>query len=296
MADSTNELKTPVLVVGGTRSGTSMLCKILASAPGMCLWYEPNIIWRIGTAYRRDDSATEADAKPWVRRRIRRLFLEHQRRHNGARIVEKTPQNVVRIPFCNAVFPEAKFVHIYRDGRANLRSQVEKFETFRAYNLARPNARRTIFRRLSSVPFWEWPAYAPRAVEGLWRSNVAHTGGRWWGLRYPGWRADRGRLSTPEIAARQWVESVRRATADLGALPADRVLTIRYEDLTREPVPHFRRIVEFCGIDADEEFFERVGATVHSDSIERWRHELDPEALELAMPIMGDLLEELGYS
>jgi hypothetical protein len=32
-------------------------------------------------------------------------------------IVEKSPRNALRVPFLRAVFPEAKFIHVLRDGR-----------------------------------------------------------------------------------------------------------------------------------------------------------------------------------
>ena len=289
------ETDRPIIIIGGTRSGTTMLSRLLARAPGLCLWYEPNVIWRIGSAYRDDDSAFARDARPWVRRRIHRLFDRYTRAHGGARIVEKTPQNVLRIPFIDAVFPEAVFVHIFRDGRANLRSQVEQFDSFRPYSLHDPGTKRLILRRLASIPWWEWPAYAPRMLEGVWRRYVSRGRNGWWGVRYPGWKRDRARLSAPEIAARQWVVAVERAFADLEPIGPDRCIHVRYEDITRDPEPWFRRVLDLCDVEADGDFFRHVREAVHPDSIERWRDELDPHQLEIAMPIMGRLLHRLGY-
>ena len=132
-----DKLKPPVIVIGTNRSGTSMLARTLGDAPGACCWYEPSTVWRIGHAYRSADVATAAGARPWVVRRIRGAFLDYQRANEGRHVVEKSPNNVLRVSFVRAVLPEAKFVHIYRDGRANLRSQLEQFETFAGYRVGR---------------------------------------------------------------------------------------------------------------------------------------------------------------
>ncbi|MEM8836066.1 MAG: sulfotransferase [Planctomycetota bacterium] len=297
MADSVNELKPPVLVVGGTRSGTSILAKLLGAAPGHCLWYEPNIIWRIGSAYSPDDAVDATVATRAVRRKIHRLFLEYQRRHDGARVVEKTPYNVLRVGFLHAVFPDARIVHIYRDGRANLRSQLDRFENFRTYNVTSGRSAQVIRERLSTIPWWEWPAYLPRAAGGLFRSYVTKQKPGWWGVRYPGWREDRGRLSKTKIAAKQWVVAVTEARRALAELPRDAWFETRYEDLVTNPRESFDQIARFIGMDdeARERLVDAAGESVRTSSLTKWRDELEPGVLDEAMPIMGDLLDELGY-
>jgi len=54
-------------------------------------------------------------ARPKVVKNIRQAFEKYERTHGGV-VVEKTPSNVLRIPFINEVFPEARYIHIYRNG------------------------------------------------------------------------------------------------------------------------------------------------------------------------------------
>lgn len=269
-----------------------MLVRMLGELPGCCCWYEPNTLWRAGHAYRGHDVAGAEDARPWVRRWVRRNFLRYQRDHGGRRVIEKSPYNVVRLPFIHAIFPESKIVHIHRDGRANLRSQVEKFETFMAYKGA-PSGH--IYNRLCQTPPWEWPAYLPRTFSGAWRAYVMGKPIRWFGLRYPGWRDDSRSLVKAQVAAKQWVVAVETALHDLESLPADAWLSLTYEDLVADPELWFRRIIDFCGLEADDRFWSLVRAKVHKRSVTRWQDELDPQVLDEAMPIMGGLLKRLGY-
>lgn len=287
------ELKPPVLVTGVNRSGTSMTCRLLGDAPGMCLWYEPNILWRQGFAYRSHERATASDARPAITRRLRRAFLNYQEEHGGNRIVEKSPPNVLRIGYLNAVLPEARILHIYRDGRAMLRSQIEKYETFQPYQLGK-DSRRHILDRLKRTPWWEWPAYWGRFADGFGR-RILGKKISWFGVRYPGWKNDRGRLSRAAVVAKQWSISVETALEDLKTLPEGSSLNLRYEEVVADPVPQFRRICEFCGIDWTPEYEETVRQRVHPESLTKWKDELPAEVLEEAMPHMRDTLEKLGY-
>lgn len=290
-------LKPPIIIVGATRSGTTMLMRVLGSAPGLCFWHEPQTLWRVGHAYRDDDTAGASDAKPWVKRWIRRQFQKYQDSHGGLRVVEKSPTNVLRIPFVREIFPEARIIHIYRDGRANLRSQVEQYETFAGYQVINREGGRHILDRLGQTPFWEWPAYAPRAMSGLLRRYLLRRPGvSWFGIKYPGWRHDLHTMTTAQIAAKQWVYSVETGLRDLEQVPEDQRLALRYGEVVTSPDQWFERIAAFCGVPINEEYLKAVRAQVHPNSVDRWKRELEPAVLDEAMPIMGALLDRLGYA
>ncbi|MHC4992138.1 MAG: sulfotransferase family protein [Planctomycetota bacterium] len=280
-------LRPPVLVIGSTRSGTTMLGRLLGAAPDTCFFHEPNTLWRIGHAYRGTDEADAADAKPWVIRRIRHAFERYQAQHDG---------RVVRVPFVRAILPEAKIVHICRDGRATLRSQIEQYDTFKGYEVGSARGRRHLQERLLQTPWWEWPAYLPRAVSGVTRTYVLRDSIKWFGLRYPGWKRDQATMTTAQLAARQWVVAVESALRDLADLPPDSWIDLRYEQVVSEPRRWFERICTFGGLEPDEAYLDMVEQTVQTASKDRWQQELDETDLEEAMPIMRPLLERLGYT
>lgn len=289
------ELKPPILVIGASRSGTSMLINLLSQADNVCRWYEPNTLWCIGRAYKSVDNATAEDAKPWIIRSIRRAFLEYQRAHEDHRVIEKTPNNVVRIGFVHRVLPEAKIVYIYRDGRANIRSQIEIKRTFQAYGIDQRQVQRHIMGRLRITPWWEWPAYIPRALSSFVHVQILGKQVPWFGLRYRGWKKDRKRLTSPQIAAKQWVIAVETALSDLEKLPRASWLGIRYEDVVAAPRTWFERINEFCGLEVNDAYWEKISKSVRPEPKERWVNELDTRDLAEAMPILERSLKRLRY-
>lgn len=104
------------LVIGCARSGTSILGELLAAHPRVHYLFEAQALWRsAGPGVSGSHRLVAEHATPELRRSIRRWFREQQ--GSAALIVEKTPRNVLRIPFLRAVFPEASLVHIVRDGR-----------------------------------------------------------------------------------------------------------------------------------------------------------------------------------
>jgi LPS sulfotransferase NodH len=56
-------------------------------------------------------------------------FFRH--RTSGLRFIEKTPKNSLRLPFMDRVFPDALYVFLFRDVRANLSSMMEAWKARR---------------------------------------------------------------------------------------------------------------------------------------------------------------------
>ncbi len=292
-----HELKQPVIIIGNARSGTSMLCEMLGVAPGMVEWFEPLTLWRVGTAYRQHERAIASDVRPWAKRHIHRKFLAYQKAHEDRRIVEKSPLNVIRVPFVREVFPEAKLIFTVRDGRAMISSERERYERIkgRKIRVTAGNVKH-IYDRLNLMPWWEWPAYISNIVCRAAKRHISRSSAGWWfGVRYPGVEAELERLNVIQRVAKQWAKCAEIAAEDLKDVPEEVCMRVRYEDIVSEPRMWFERMLNHCGMPVEEKYLQHIEDTVFQSSVNRWQTELPPEALAEAMPIMEPQLKRLGY-
>jgi hypothetical protein len=276
----------PILLLGNVRSGTSMVQSFFAHCPGVVTWFEPRTIWMYADPGRRHDRFTAEDATPQVRRYIRARFLKQQRALGG-RIMEKTPSNVLRLPYVHAIFPECKLIYIIRDPLA----QVSSSE-FRWQNAINPRHAR---RRLLETPKAQLHYYAWRAVWDHFRKKILRR--KYvsvWGVRYPGIYADLRRLSREEVMAKQWAECSRQMAEDIASLPAGLVYQVRYEDLITDPVHHFRAMCAHVGIDPPAAAVEKVAQSADTSRQGKWKR-LDPAAIAAILPHVQDEMARHGY-
>lgn len=105
-----------VLIVGCARSGTSILGELVAAHPEVKYIFEAHSIWELGGLGENDSHRlTARNATPVVSQQVREWF---QAQSEGSPVLlEKNPRNILRVPYVHAIFPEARIIHIVRDGR-----------------------------------------------------------------------------------------------------------------------------------------------------------------------------------
>ena len=216
----------PIVIIGAARSGTKFLRDVLAAGPDTAaVPYDVNYVWRTGQEAMHHDRLEPVTATPEraasIRARLRRLA----RAGNGDVLIEKTVSNGLRIPFVDVVLPDARFVHLIRDGRDVAESAMRQWRA--------PPDWFGLWRKLTAMPLAN-ARYALWFARNLASGTVTagRSGGKLWGPRYPGILDDVAHLPLAGVCARQWARTVEYARADLDALPRDRVFEIRYEDLT----------------------------------------------------------------
>jgi len=70
---------------------------------------------------------TEHDKTDYLEKKLKAIIAEHLRATGRSRFLNKKPENIQRIRLLNAIFPNAYFVHIIRDGRAVANSLLKSY-------------------------------------------------------------------------------------------------------------------------------------------------------------------------
>ena len=283
MAD---ELQPPIILLGNVRSGTTMLHDFFDMVPGVKSWFEPRTVWLYADPGRRHDRFTAEDATPRVKAYIRKRFLQRQRRF-GARVMEKTPSNVMRVPYVHEIFPESKLLYVVREPLAHVSSAEYRWRN--AINMNH------LKDRLFETPTSQLHYYAYRVLLDHWRRKVLrrkHVS--IYGTRYPGVYDDLRAMPVEQVIAKQWVEGSRQCDEDLAKLDPSVWMKIRYEDFVTDPVSTFGEILEFFGLESTPELDAALAEKTDPGRREKWKR-LDPNEVRTFLPILVDEMRRQGY-
>jgi hypothetical protein len=268
-------LERPIFIIGAPRSGTSLLYAILRASSGVANWPgEAHEVWEADyhPALRgwESNQLRPEDLTPQTAARIRRRFFLAVGSHR--RLIDKTPRNSLRVPFIHALFPDATYVFLRRNGPDNVNSLINAWRTprYRTYRLP-----------------------APHAIEGV--------DPQWWKfVLYPGWREDAGG-PLELVCARQWIACNQGALQGAEIAAPGRWIDIRYEDLVIRAEAEVARVLEALQLPYDDDVRERARA-VRSTPINivtppeqgKWRRE-NPHEIESVRSLIEPMMHRLGY-
>jgi Sulfotransferase family len=266
----------PLIVLGVSRSGTTLLRVVLDRSPGLAIpdesFFVPLLARRHGrtvdAARFLDDVARIPTIRGWGLRAtdvaphvetgmptgdaIAAIFETYADRAGKPRWGDKTPMYMRHLPLLELLFPDAQYVHLIRDGRD------------------------------AALSFFEMPG-------GTYTRTWAH----------------------PETAARfacLWRKEVVDARALGRRVGERRYHELRYEELVADPDAVVRRICAFADVPFEPAMLEYasdvdVSAKPHQQRLLRppttgvrsWREEMPVEDVAAFEEVAGDLLAELGY-
>ncbi|MEM6851720.1 MAG: sulfotransferase [Pseudomonadota bacterium] len=227
----------PVFIIGTGRSGTTILGVVLSAHPHAAFLNEPKALWHFaqgdediigsyaGAPGRLHLSASDAGAP--ARRKLARVYGALLRLTGARVVIDKYPEFAFRVAYARALFPDAKFLFLVRDGRDVT----------------------------ASISGWSQ------------RNGVSEAGERhdWWGRNDQKWRilVDETVGSDPAFAARaadlaamedhnlraayEWVVTMRAGLA-AEAAHGDAILRVSYERLCAQPRPVLEEVSAFCGL------------------------------------------------
>ena len=118
----------PIFVVGAPRSGTTLLRVMLDSHPRICCGPELKLLNGVAEMYQTVTNPrfgpimesygnTFLDVQACFRAFVEGLVANFRRAEGKSRWAEKTPQNTYFMLPLGEIFPDARFIHLLRDGR-----------------------------------------------------------------------------------------------------------------------------------------------------------------------------------
>lgn len=281
-------LKPPILLLGNTRSGTTIVQQILGAHPNIAQWYEPRTLWLFADPGRRHDEFDESDATDHVKRYIREQFLTFQRQNGDRIVMEKTPANILKIPYVQAIFPEATYLYVVRNPFSFISSVEMKWQS--------PITALGIRRRLKSTPVTQLHHYAGRLLRDQFNKRVLKRKYlNVWGPRYRDMDQDLKTNPLLTVIARQWSIPSKKAEHDLAGFEAGRVLRLRYEDFVEHPIAEMERICAHCGLQMTDSIVKAANEQVKSDRQLKW-HRFDAGDLARILPELDQEMQRHGYT
>jgi len=198
------------------------------------------------------------DASAWLSGRLRRFF-EDRAGAQGREVFLHKFTGWPRARLLHAVFPEARFVHVVRDGRAVASSLLQQ----------------PWWAGFGGPEAWTFGPL-PEADDALWQES--------------------GR-SFAVLAGLEWKVLMEAFDEARAAVPEDRWLELRYEDVVSRPRKEMAKLLVHLGLEWTDAF-ERQFAGLELSPARRdaYRDELSERDIELLERALGPQLRAHGYT
>lgn len=198
-----------------------------------------------------------ADATPWLAARTRQFF-DRRAVLAGRPVFSHKFTGWPRSGFLSAVYPEARFVHVVRDGRAVANSFLQM----------------DWWSGWGGPARWSWGPL-PARYDEMWRGS------------------DRSYVTLAGLNWRILIDAFEAARA---LVPEERWLEIRYEDVLADPAGGLREVLAFCGLTPSAEFDAGLAryrfSTARAEAFRRDLAEADVAALDA---VLAEPLLRYGY-
>ena len=283
----------PIIIVGSGRCGSTLFHRLLAKHPQMmwlsplCYKYPDKPRWnrmavvamdnpflhrlfgekiRPGENYRFWDKLAygfsepcrdlvRSDVSARVKKQVRAAF-EPMLTPKRSRLLIKIT-GWPRIGFLNEIFPDAKFIHVLRDGRA-------------------------VASSLLHVGFWKgWQG--PQS----WRAGLLSPEDQALWESY-----DR---SFAALAGIEWRIQMRAMEAARRAIDPSLIHEVKYETFCDQPVESFRQVLEFVEMPWSVDFEREIRAASIKSTSNRWRDDLAPNQQAILDDLLAEDLRRYGY-
>src|SRR5271166_3498096 len=195
-----------------------------------------------------------SDADPAATKSLRRSFSQLLTSKRNRLLIKIT--GVPRISYLHALFPDAKFVHVTRDGRAVANSRMR-------------------------TPFWTgWEGL------NLWAGEMPDHYRQEW---------KRHGFSFAALAGIEWKTHLDQMAEVKRNYPHINILEVKYEDFCADPVRQLREIASYCELEWDAGFEAHLKRQYVESENNKWRTDLTEEQQHILQDVLAVQLVEQGY-
>ncbi|MCF6313099.1 MAG: sulfotransferase [Verrucomicrobiales bacterium] len=271
MLSQSRHIQSPIIILGAPRSGTTLLGKLIAAHPDVAYWEEPRTVWSTGNQQLPDDVLTPEHLSQKTADQIDQRFADFLTKSGKTRFAEKTPCNLLRIPFIHALYPDAKFIYIHRDPYSVIASALRMLET--------PPDLNRITARIREARLRDYPNLLSLFVRDTLARRFNHGKKPFWGPRPPEWQTWQ-KLPPATMLSKQWLALTQSANHDLQQLPNNCWMQINYPDLIEKPEQTLPQILDFSELSPSPSVTDLAKKIIHLQNPEAWRKQLSPEQIQ----------------
>ncbi len=281
----------PIFVIAPPRSGSTFFFEALSRHEGiLSLNHEADGIWWDLFPYDRQETPSDriplSEIDQSTRRALRVKTYQAAMRQTECgpwrslmqrlgidpiRYLDKTIANCFRVDVLRSVFPDAQFILLVRDPRANISSMIEGW---------------------AHVERFGKPQLTP-IIESTDDATVEH----WTYPPPPGWQEVLSR-PLPEICAWSWKQHVEYALDFFDESPP--IARVRYEELRDNPESVLSQLADTLDLETTEELTSFLAESPESDTTVssprkgKWR-EKNEEAIHSILPMVRETAHRIGY-
>lgn len=308
-----SKIKSPVIIIGCPRSGTSLLLTILSTSPHLWSLYRETIdIWE--RFYRdvkkefKNDLLSESDLNEESKDFLLTEFHKYSFNNYSLGYLVRESLNkkgVFALPaklvadlnnlYKNTFINEYRFVEkspksCFRIPFINKLFDKPKFIFLKRDGRSNIN---------SLIEGWKLPKkYTRPEVANIPLKIKGYPDLRWRFVLPPGWENYK-ESSIEEVCAFQWTSSNKAAMESLKSIEKDRKYTISYEELTEDPSTTIKNLCNFIDIPFSESLKKIANKLPSVNYItkpkkDKWKQNIS--LIEKTYPTIEPLMKELGYN
>ncbi|MAW21301.1 MAG: hypothetical protein CMD16_02755 [Flavobacteriales bacterium] len=288
----------PIIIIGAARSGTHLIATSIQKNINCIYLNEINDLWKKKFVFIDSDEITldiiNTEKVNQTRKEFEKLLAKKPFK---TYLLEKTASNCLRLDFVQRVFPNAKFIHIKRDGKSVSVSVRKKyFGNIYKISSEKMKARSSFLERFNVFISESKHKFENRISFLMLFSNsirylkmslviLGIKKRDFWGPRFQGYKETFNQFSPLDLAVFQWKYCTHCLTLFLSKLEKSKYISISYEDLISNPEKEMSKVLDFI---IGKRFNAKILHEIRNSGLMRWDESLSKNEIEFLKKEIDD--------